>query len=209
MSDFPDVLFRYGKRNHLDCFLSAGRIRLQPASHYKDLALAYAQQDNELTRTAFCTPKNQQARFDSQIISGVVKIEIGQHLVDQNGDFYDYYPFCTSRMHERSLYADFNADSCVRIHNPEEFVKRFGRACGREFGVGNVWAFHAAITYFEPRRPPIVTRNLELAFLKDSAKYFKQSEYRLAVFLRPSVKLEKVRFIEIGSLLDIAEYVPN
>ncbi len=210
MLTLPNVLFRYSQKEFLDSFLSRGRICLRPASYYKDSALTDAQQDDELTRTS--SPDTQRYQLavgdvggsTASTLGGLTNFTLRNQIKDREGRFYDYYVFCTSLDFRSELYPDFQANACVRIHNPEAFIQRLDHTCQREFGAHRLW--FAAVTYFDPTAPLVVETNIDLAFRKDAQKYSHQNEYRFAICLDPKVTLSDRRFIELGDLTDIAQY---
>jgi hypothetical protein len=206
----PNTIFRYSKKELLDSFLLHGRIVLRPASYYKDSALSDAQQDDELARTSSLdTQLYQLAVGDSvdssaQVLDGLFNITLRHQIRAKDGRSYDYYIFCTSLVHRTDLYPDFHADACVKIGDPEEFIRRLDTTCQREFG-----AYHlscAAVIYFDADKPLSVKTNLELAFRKSRQKYSRQEEYRFAICLDPKIELSQQRSIDLGDLRDIAQY---
>jgi hypothetical protein len=211
IGDIPDVLFRYSKKKFLESFLSTGLICLRPASFFRDLCLTKGQQDDERGRTSNPDLK----RFNITVtpveggqplpLSGLTNVSIRHELKDQYGKWHDYYLFCTSQNCERILYSDFEADSCVRIHDPKTFITRLNESCNQQLGECRV--FCGRVTYFNISEPNYVKTNLDLIFSKDQTKYAHQKEYRFAILCERSVKLKEMEFIKLGSIVDIAEYV--
>jgi hypothetical protein len=114
-------LVKYSKSCFLEPMLEYGRIRIAPASSYKDSSLNLAIRDNELEFSVNPNPR-----------------EITLHIFSGKGGKYkgpvkpltysmtaksktDYYVYCLSTRLTPRLFLDFEADACIVIINPEEF----------------------------------------------------------------------------------------
>jgi hypothetical protein len=174
--------------------LLAGEFRLVPASDYGELKDDTARQDNELVR--------EQTHPGKSVT--VTHVATGKHIPiigdityrDEIGT--DYYTLCLSSAWNPLLFDEFKgSDSCLVIHNPEEFCERVHFYAEKQL---KEWAgIDAAVSYFGGSR-------LGPAFSKPW-KYLSQKEWRFA--WHPPVQIEKlsVSFIHIGSVEKIAEIV--
>ena len=101
---------------------------------------------------------------------------------------------------EPRLFNDFDADACLIIKNPLEFISRMEKSLP-----SNIFKFcHQKIKYFDP----LIDDPLEtcLIFSKNFA-YTYQNEYRIAFIPFDNKKTLSPTIIKIGDTSDIAENV--
>lgn len=171
-----------------------GEFRLVPASDYDELKNDMARQDNELVREQISSGKNVTI---THVATGK-RIPIIGDVTYRDEIGTDYYTLCLSSTWDYLLFDEFKgSDSCLVIHNPEEFCERVHFYAEKQL---KDWAgIDAAVSYLTGSR-------LGPAFSK-SWKYLAQKEWRFA--WHPPVKIEKlpVLFIHIGSIEKFAEVV--
>lgn len=192
----PAQLFRYGKRHHLEEALKLGKFRLAPATSYKDLSGDPARQDNELCRIFERDPKSLIITTQEGVVLkpiGMVKFE------SRRAD--DYYVLCLSMEYSPAISAEFSGcEACLIINDPSEFTERLHT--GVEKAVPGFTGFEAPVSYG-------TKSTFGVCFTKNN-NYAKQSEFRFAWINTDlgaqSQELEP-RFVEIGSIEDIAELV--
>jgi hypothetical protein len=97
----------------------------------------------------------------------------------------DIFAFCCSSEFDDSLFAEFGADACVVITDPEVFFLRCRAALRGPLPVEPPGLIHKAVDYFEPNREPPtdITKATNIPFLKHIG-FAGQREYR-AIFARP------------------------
>lgn len=171
-----------------------GEFRLVPASEYGELKDDKARQDNELVREHVSSGGN--VRITHAATGKQIPVIGDITYRDEIGT--DYYTLCLSSSWDLLLFDEFRgSDSCLVIHNPEEFCERVHFYAERQL---KNWAgIDAAISY-------LIGSQLGPAFSKPW-KYLAQKEWRFA--WHPPDKIEKlpVSFIHIGSIEKIAEIV--
>lgn len=171
-----------------------GEFRLVPASEYGELKDDMARQDNELVREKISSGKN--ARITHAVTGKRIPVFGDITYRDEIGT--DYYTLCLSSSWDSLLFDEFKgSDSCLVIHDPEEFCERVHFYAEKQL---KDWTgIDASISYLTDSR-------LGPAFSKPW-KYFAQKEWRFA--WHPPVKIEKlpISFIHIGSIEKIAEIV--
>jgi hypothetical protein len=180
------MLFRYSKSIWNSEFIHDGRIRLSPASMYKDAAAINALRDDELT-----------LRW------------VDKSLSEQIAEVADYYVLCMASQYDYRLFADFQTDSCVAISDPTEFSARLRAAIANHNArnpASRIRALYdSPIIYFDPfaLTPPETAG--EVHFCKHF-RFAYQTEFR---FVLTPAKRDDLQpsFVELGSLDDIAEIV--
>ena len=188
------LLFKYGKRKHLEPMLKKGVIRINPSSTYSNQKLEAARRDNEQNKSSFIP--NHQVHLktkDGQPIQGY-------GYMRRSISAKSYYIFCVSCNWHPSLFDAFGEDSCLVIKQPEEFSRRLKNCCKQLKG----WYFlDCPVQYFDPyERPP------KMFFSTTMSKIFKyayQQEFRFLWDGLEQKIAKKEIDIEIGSIKDIAE----
>lgn len=190
----PPKLYRYARcRWNVDSLLM-GEFRLVPASYYGELENDRARQDNELVREQTSPGK------DVSITHAVTgkPIPIMGDVTYRSETGTDYYTICFSSAWDPLLFDEFRgSNSCLIIHNPEEFSERVHFHVEKQF---KGWTgLDAAVSYLTGSR-------LGPTFSKHW-KYLTHKEWRFA--WHPSTRIEKlpIVFIRMGSIEKYAEIV--
>lgn len=179
----PTALIKYGKQKWNRAIFEHGAIRLMPASSYADPSLNAATKDNEL--------------------------EV--HLFDEYGCarkfvVNDYYVVCMAAVYDYRLFRDFDADSCLVIHDVDEFRKRVLGAVQGQIGLSIRKVIATPVYYVDPHNAILPEDPEELYFTKHF-RYAYQKEYRLVIVPRVTSILFSPIKLNVGSLRDIAELV--
>lgn len=119
--------------------------------------------------------------------------------------------FSLSEILTDSMFGEFNADTCVEIMDPPEFIRRCRIAVGRQLHFRDSSLLYGRVFYYAPNRaaPIDVTNTRQIPFCKHEA-YSHQREYRLAVPLRGGLKLTRRIVNELFSFdEEIAASVPD
>lgn len=193
--NYGDVLFRYGRMDHLLPTLYGGTIRVAPASTYKDMESDAARQDEERSKTAF-TP-GRHVTFTTE--DGRKFPILGDLQTITSAP--NYYVICMSTEWDVELFTDLRVNGCLVITEPEKFTTRLA-----EYGASAWphWFFHHnPIEYFDPydvkereHVDPLMSKDFRFAY---------QREYRF-IWLSPQGRdADHVRFLNLGGLHDIAE----
>ncbi len=117
-------LVKYGKYRYLKDAHENGRIRIAPASSYRDPSLNPAVQDDELrlriplqgdTRLIFTDPRGG---------TKDMRVEDSAWVIEGN----DYYVYCLSESLDSRLFLNFEADACLIVTDPAAFMHRINAA---------------------------------------------------------------------------------
>jgi hypothetical protein len=190
-----DVLFRYGKRQYMQAMVERGSIRISPASFYQTLELDSARADDERVKHSFLP--GEYTRVTTQDGRGIPLLSDVRRTVSDP----DYYFLCLSCDWDPALFDEFDADACVIIRNPKVFSERLALAARPQL---NGWYFHHnPVEYFDPYE---MGRHqyFDAAMCKDF-RFAYQREYRFLWMHMDGQEASGFRFLELGSLNDIAE----
>lgn len=189
----PKKLYRYSDRQWLEKSLQHGEFRIRPASDYKFVETDQARHDDEIVRT-YSTPGK----------DVIITLQSGQ-LIEPLGDIQyrndvgtNYLTLCFSSRWDHFLFEDFpNTDSCLVIHEVEEFCERMHLAAATELPE---WAGLDGAVLYGGSSP------LGAIFSKP-LQFIAQHEWRFA--WRPPVEhIELLPIsISVGSIERIAEIV--
>jgi len=195
-----DVLFRFCKHKYLYQLLKDGHLRLRPASDYASIENDKARQDDETCKATLHGASHVRVTAESgQSISIIGDLRLSTTAPD-------YYTFCLSSDWDSDLYKEFQgSDSCLVIRDARSFIERV-RASSRIELPG--WQLFAApIHYYDPYTPSRAAPILP-AMSKDF-RYAYQREFRL-IWMPPATESPQgCRFIQIGSIEDIAFLRPR
>ncbi len=189
-------LVKYSDRKFIENALQYGRIKISPASSYKDSSLNTAIKDEELVREINFDPgqfdiyHSDQESFPSSSTRKLIHKKINT----------DYYVYCTaSKLSTRLLY-DFEKEAALVIHNPNIFLQRLDNAMKLKFR--NWRPVVEYVQYYDPLQ--VTPREIDVLLWKHF-RYAYQKEVRVAWWPpQPIPKLGPV-LVELGPLSDIAE----
>ncbi len=196
-------LLKFGDPTWLRQSLEKGSFRICPASYYDRKAHNHARRDTELKREIIPNPRDSRASLflterGIPTPSGKVVSQLSVNSAT------DYYLFSLTTGYSSRLFGDFESTACLIIHDPAEFIQRFGAAVAER-----LTSFHfevGLVTYYDPVRADARVVDQNLRFFKPF-KHAYQDEIRLAwTPPEPVAELEPL-FIEIGALAECAELV--
>ena len=192
------TLVRYDKLERIKALYDFGRIKINPASRYKEGQEDDPRVDNELEKTKFYMGKHVELEtLDGQkipIIGDMKKI-----LSSSN-----YYAYCLSYDLDLRMFKEFAYDACLVIKSPDVFIQKLEKAIKRY--IPNWYFYYGPISYYDPRH-----HHEKEYLMPGDCKDFSfayQKEYRLLWDpLKPTSVdqqiLQPIK-IEIGSLHDIS-----
>jgi hypothetical protein len=192
-----DVLFRYGRHEHLEPLLLRGELRMFRASKQKDRPGDAARFDDECEKRSYMP--GQYTRIST----------VDGRDIPVNGDVRravvgpDYYMLCMSCDWDETLLNSFSdVDACLIITDVDNFMNRLEAAAAKKLPG---WVFHHnPVEYFDPYELPANTR-LDSAMSKDF-RFAYQREYRVLVFpLHGETTGKFVDLPPLGSLNGIAD----
>lgn len=192
-----DILFRYGKRQHMQEALTKGRIRIAPAHGYVKMEQDIARQDDELNKFSYVSSEYTKIVHQSgQTIRPIGNVRYATSISG-------YLLLCTACDWDETLFDDFGADVCLIIRDAESFAERLQ---GATPGLKGRWALHHfPVEYFDPyERPP---KQVFDAVGSKDFRYAYQREYRFSWIADDRQGNSPAQFVECGSLEDIAELV--
>jgi hypothetical protein len=193
----PGRLYKFGKRQHLEPMLKKGYIRIAPASLYSDPSLNPAIKDEELSFSIKVRSKDvKDEDMHGNEIPAFGNVEISFESKS------NYYVSCFAANYTYREFDDFEANSCIVIHEPRKFTKRLlskVRLIKPKFR-----AFASHVNYIDPLNHFSGGINV---FLAKHFRYAYQNEYRLIWIPEIPEKDLEPFFIEIGDMSRFAEIV--
>jgi hypothetical protein len=198
-----NFLIKYGKEQYLRPMLDTGSVRISPASFYDDPSLNSAIRDTELELSLYSLSSEVTLiRLDPVTGEEIGQIESEGYIERSFQVPTNYYVYCLANMFSPRMFGDFDADSCLIIHRPAEFMRLLNHAFEEKM---SDWTYQAKlVNYIDPFntgefRP-------ELYFGKHF-RYAYQKEYRV-VWLPPTPKtILKPVFVELGNLDEYCELI--
>lgn len=193
----PDVpvaglLFRFGKREHMQ-ELVEGRVRFTPAKAYEGDELNEARKDEEKAKHAFSPGQYVTVtQHDGSTIPIIGNLKRTVH----GGD---YHMACFSREWDGGFFDAFDADACVVVKDPDQFVRRI-EAAGQAVFPG--WYFmHCGVEYYDPHELP--PKQVFSPPISKDFSFAYQREYRVFWDRLGGTPVEGIQYIDIGSARDI------
>lgn len=141
-------LVKYGVKQFLRPMLERGLVRVMPAASYGDPSLNQAVRDEELENTSYLPPETRFNVFDGK--SGNFKgtlNSVGNVQVTTKA-YTNYYVYCLSQVFSPRMFGDFEADSCLIIKSPYQFMKRMVQAFGKNLPGNKIQS--SPVRYFDP-----------------------------------------------------------
>jgi hypothetical protein len=188
------VLFRYGERRWLKEMVEFGRLRIKAAALYAEMESDPARQDNEITKESYMPG----GHVTITLPGGKTVRPIGDVKRSVTGT--DYFVYCVANDWDPELFADFNADACVIIRDPDAFAQRLKAAANQL----KDWYFHYnPVEYFDTHERRQHER-IDNAMSKDFRfAYQRETRFIWAGFGRTATGHID---LNLGSLADIATY---
>ncbi|WJM81070.1 hypothetical protein [Pectobacterium brasiliense] len=190
-------LYKFGRYEHLSKMFKHGIIRISPASSYNDPSLNKAIRDDELSFDINRVTNNVivlNSKRKTIPSFGVVKFSLKSNT--------NYYVHCFSSGYNFREYDDFEADACIVIKEPRQFIKNLFKHAKKHLPDYDYFASH--VKYLDPLN--CEPNDVDLFYCKHF-KYSYQNEFR-AIWIpkSPTFKLEPI-FIEIGSMEKYAKLI--
>lgn len=127
MSEFR--LFKFGERRHICSLAHYGQLYLSPASKYSDKSLSAGAYDPK----ELVLEQQLPAGFEFEVLDPKTGQSKGKLSPTHVGPLVaelesNYYVFCMSYRYGMDLYAEFAADTCLVITDPDRFINQAGKA---------------------------------------------------------------------------------
>ena len=195
-------LFKYSQFEWLQQTQKEGKIRISPASSYRDPSLNPAIQDDELSFSFQPNP----SEFYFEIFDGKTSKSKGQlkpkDFQIKHDSLSNYYVYCLSSIFVPRLFLDFDANACLIIKKPQEFIERILTTFET---VNPGWIGIAKdVEYLDPLKPS--SKKVDV-FLCKHFRYSYQKEVRVIWLSSTPEKELNPKFIELGNLDDCTELV--
>lgn len=192
-------LVKYGKAAHMRAAIEKGRVRLGAASDYADPSLDAARHDHELAHEIDIDLSSFPWLRDD--ISSFRAGPSGRAVVRSEFPT-NFLVFCASARLRARLFADFEADACLIIHDPDAFRRRLHSWAASQLPE---WRPKAQrVTYYDPQW--VGPGEVNLPFWKSFA-YAYQEEVRFVLIPSQPVGTVQSVFAELGSLEELAKLV--
>lgn len=206
-------IVKYGEHRYMKRFVATGEMLIQNSTDFDRDSYNQALRDDENTISVFGVRTADGMAIPAHDAPGWSS-QYGMQTYFSTTDR-DYMLYCMSCTLSPTLFAHFGQsyDSCVLIHDPEEFIRRVGEGTSAAFPPGDFVLAHSRITYIDPLGaipplPPIPEGStLSIPFLKHFRHAY-QDEFRFVWFPQTSTRRESPqRTVRTGCLQDIAEVV--
>lgn len=194
-----DVLFRYDKRTRIEELAHEGKIRIRPASDFRQMEHNRARQDEECSKKSFLAGAHTR-----------ITTRDGHNIpilgdVEQTVSMPDYYVFCMTCDWDPELFTDFEADTCIVIKDAELFARRVEIAAALQL-LG--WYFHHnPVQYFDPYER--LKNEYFGAMMSKDFRFAYQREYRFLWSPQNGGAPDGFKFLELGSLGNLVEVHAN
>jgi hypothetical protein len=189
----PQKLYRYSERHWLERSLKLGEFRFRPASDYSVMEGDLARQDNEMVRIR--TIDASQVKIVTERGQEIKTIEEIQHRRETATN---YLILCLSSRWDPVMFDDFSgSDSCLVIHEPENFCERLHAAA--EIKLHGWSGIDLGVEYG-------TLSPMGVAFSKPE-QFASQAEWRFAYGPPQAMKVLNPIVISMGSIEGIAEIV--
>lgn len=194
----PPFLVRYMSQQHAGDLRKYGKVRLSPASSFKEYTALSAVGDNEIERS-FSLPRHTVKLTlieDGSPIRLLSDLKVAPQLAT------DYYLYCLSTIYSPRLLEDFGADCAVFIRDIQEFCGRLEKAFSDRFP--NWVHGRDLVKYIDPVVGRSLKEEIDICFTKQLA-YEYQREFRLVWLPDTLIDQLDYAFLELGSLEDIVD----
>ena len=195
-NNIPSKLFRYSEAKYAYKSLLLGEFRFCLADDYKNREGDNARLDDEQVKKH--TSQSEDNFFIPQSTGQLCKPIDGKFNYQKK--LRDYFISCFSTQLDKNLFQEFSADSCLVIHNVEEFIER---VCARCESMFPDWAGKAAPVIYDGKGFH------DDPFFYKPASFNQQKEWRFACMSPPKAhEYNKDHFFDrIGNIEKIAEIV--
>lgn len=194
-------LVRFGEQGHLRPMHEHGEVRLSPAAALKAKENNVARQDDELEKGRFTRGEHLRV-VDPR---GMAVPALGEARFARQAR--NYYFLCMSNDFDADLFADFEVDACLIIHDPAAFASRVEKAAEPHLAE---WLFgHFNVEYYDPYES--APGGLINTMMSKDIFFAYEKEYRFCWAPPEGASCaDKPLFLNLGSLSDITEvFVPK
>jgi hypothetical protein len=195
-------LVKYGEEKYLRPMLEAGHIKISAASDYNEDYLNQAIKDDELKHDLIAKADEMRVILNDSVINHLDAGPINENIRVTVKSRSNFYVYCLANIFSLRLFSDFEADSCLIIKRPVEFIKALTQKFEETMPL---WGYRAQpVSYYDPTDTS--ANDLKIGFSKHF-RYEYQNEYRI-VWNPPSSegRLNPLKF-ELGDLREYCELI--
>jgi hypothetical protein len=176
----PPILYKYGKRTHIERLIEHGEVSFGKAEGYLDQNLSEGQQDNEIERSLRTDPEN--FPFKAPYSTYGMR-NLNWKFMGRDNQPLTYYMWCCSFIYDDDLFDEFRADSVAIINNPKLFSDRLVDKARRKYpgrppSIPPCDIYGRDIVYIEEGKIPLTNSQVDLIFTKNH-NYSHQQESQI------------------------------
>ena len=206
-------IIKYGEYQYMKKLLATGEMLIQSSRGFDKDSYNEARRDDENSVSIFGVGTIDGTAIPAYDVAGRSRQD--RMTTFSSSTDRDYMLYCMAGTLSPTLFAHFGQsdDSCVLIHDVDEFTRRVDRGTRESFPPEDFIFAHGWVTYFDPLGAipltPAIPEGSEvpIPFLKNFRHAY-QDEYRYVWFPKTRIKdgLSSQK-VWIGSLQDIAEII--
>jgi hypothetical protein len=182
-------LYKYLSSKYLEAFLSRGEVLFRALSYFRHYEELEVRGDRHEGVLLFSPSKGLEVRK-----SGAHEVSHLPMAFEAKVQDREIFVFCLSTCRSPELAAEFNADVCVELTEPESFVAAIQQTLVSRPSLKSKRLVHGLVTYYEPEAPPWAKWAVpEYVALSKLAQYKRQAEYRLAFGRRHAFDVSNVK----------------
>jgi hypothetical protein len=193
-------LYKYLPSSHLDAFLSRGEVLFRALSYFRHYEELEVRGDRHEGVRLFSPNEGLEVRKNGSEEATRLPMAFEAKVQER-----EIFVFCLSTSLSPELAVEFNADVCVELVEPENFIAAVQRTLLSRPSLKSKRLVHGLVSYYEPETPPLAAWAVpEYVALAKLARYQRQAEYRLAFGRRRAFDVNNVK-TQITSTPGIAE----
>jgi hypothetical protein len=193
-------LYKYLPSKHVEAFLSRGDVLFRALSYFRRYEELEVRGDRHEGVRLFSPRDGLEVRKNGSMDPSRLSMAFEAKVQER-----EIFIFCLSTILSAELAAEFNADVCVEVTEPEGFVAAVQRALLSRPSLKSRRLVHGHVSYYEPETPPLAAWAVpEYVALSKLARFQRQAEYRLAFGRRRAFDVHNVK-TQLTSTPGVAE----
>jgi hypothetical protein len=182
-------LYKYLPSKYLEAFLSRGEVLFRALSYFRHYEELEVRGDRHEGVHLFSPSKGLEVRKNETHQAFHLPMDFEAKVQDR-----EIFVFCLSACRSPELAAEFNADVCIELTEPESFVAAIQQTLLSRPSLKSKRVVHGLVTYYEPEAPPLAKWAVpEYVALSKLARYQRQAEYRLTFGRRHAFNVNNVK----------------
>lgn len=181
-------LYKYLPSQHLDKFLG-GAVLFRSLSYFRAFEDLQIRGDRHEGARLYAPSTGLSLQVNGAAQPVVVPMAFEAQAKDR-----EILVFCLSSLLSSELAMEFEADVCVELTEPEQFLRRIQRALASRPSLKYSSLVHDFVTYYDPEISPLAAWALpDRIALSKVVRYKRQAEYRLAFGRRKAFTVNNVQ----------------